>query len=85
MIPYIEVGVGEVEKYLRSRLDLKSVTSIGILDDVLNLSRISFGPPIMSRRISTRRSSPSRLRSDRMSRTALSAARQFRWLGKMRD
>jgi hypothetical protein len=44
IVPYIEVGVGEVEKRLRARLDLKNITTIGIRHDILNLSRLCFGP-----------------------------------------
>jgi hypothetical protein len=44
IIPYVEVGVGEVEKYLHSRLDLRNITIIGIRHDILNLSRLCFGP-----------------------------------------
>jgi hypothetical protein len=43
IIPYVEVGVGQVEKYIRARLDLSDITTVGIRDDILNLSRIGFG------------------------------------------
>jgi hypothetical protein len=44
IIPYVEVGTGEVEKYLSTRLDLRNITSVGIRDYILNLSRLCFGP-----------------------------------------
>jgi len=43
VIPYVEVGVGAVEAYLRSRIDLSNITTVGFKDDILNLSRLSFG------------------------------------------
>lgn len=43
-IPFVEVGVGAVETHLRSRIDLSDVTAVGFRDDILNLSRLSFGP-----------------------------------------
>jgi hypothetical protein len=42
-IPYVEVGVGAVETYLRSRIELSDITTVGIRDDILNLSRLGFG------------------------------------------
>ena len=42
-IPYVEVGVGAVESYLRSRIDLSDITTVGFQDDILNLSRVGFG------------------------------------------
>jgi len=42
-IPYIEVGRGAVGTYLRSRIDLSDITTVGFKDDILNLSRIGFG------------------------------------------
>lgn len=42
-IPYVEVGVGEVARHIRTRLDLSDITTIGIKDDILNLSRLAFG------------------------------------------
>ena len=43
VIPFVEVGLGAVEAYLRSRIDLNNVTTVGFTDDILNLSRICFG------------------------------------------
>ena len=43
IIPYVEVGVGEVEKHIRARIDLSNITTVGIRDDILNLSRLGFG------------------------------------------
>ena len=42
-IPYVEIGVGEVEKHIRSRMDLSDVMVIGVKDDILNLSRVVLG------------------------------------------
>lgn len=42
-IPYAEVGVGAMETYLRSRINLSDVTTVGFRDGILNLSRLSFG------------------------------------------
>ena len=44
IIPYVEIGVGEVEKHIRSQMDLSNIVAIGIRDDILNLSRLGFGP-----------------------------------------
>ena len=43
IIPYVEVGVGEIEKHIRARIDLSNITTVGIRDDILNLSRLGFG------------------------------------------
>ena len=43
IIPYVEIGVGEVEKHIRARMDLSDIVAIGIRDDKLNLSRLGFG------------------------------------------
>lgn len=43
LFPYVEVGVGAVENYLRSRIDFSDITTVGFRDDILNLSRLSFG------------------------------------------
>jgi hypothetical protein len=43
LIPYVEVGTGAVEAYLRSRIDFSNITTIGTNDDILNLSRLIFG------------------------------------------
>ena len=43
IIPYVEVGVGEVEKYMRARMDQNDITTIGMRDGILNLSRLGFG------------------------------------------
>ena len=42
-VPYVEVGVGAVEDFLRARLNLEMITTIGIEDGILNLSRVCFG------------------------------------------
>jgi hypothetical protein len=44
IVPCVEVGVGEVEKHLRTRLNLGNITMIGFRHDILNLSRLCFGP-----------------------------------------
>jgi hypothetical protein len=43
IVPYVEVGVGEVERYIRTRMDLSDITTVGIRDNILNLSRLGFG------------------------------------------
>ncbi|WP_152647917.1 hypothetical protein [Rhodopseudomonas palustris] len=43
VFPYIEIGVGEVASYLRTRFDLKDITSVGFGDGTLNLSRLYIG------------------------------------------
>lgn len=43
LIPYVEVGTGAVETYLRSRIDFSNITTIGADDGILNLSRLIFG------------------------------------------
>ena len=43
IIPYVEVGVGEVEKYMRARMGQNDITTIGMRDGILNLSRLGFG------------------------------------------
>ena len=43
LIPYVEIGVGEVASHLRTRLDLSDTTTVGFADGVLNLSRLGFG------------------------------------------
>jgi hypothetical protein len=48
-IPYVEIGVGAVGTYLRSRIDLCDITTIGFKDGILNLSRVGFGPSHTSR------------------------------------
>lgn len=42
LIPYVEVGTGAVEVYLRSKIDLSNITTIGVHDSILNLSRLVF-------------------------------------------
>ena len=44
IIPYLEVGLGRVEEHIRARLDLSDITTIGIRDGNLNLSRLGFAP-----------------------------------------
>lgn len=51
VIPYVEVGVGEVARYLRARIDLSDITTVGITDGVLNLSRLGFGPTFILKTI----------------------------------
>ena len=43
IIPYVEIGVGEVGKHIRTRTDMSGIMAIGIKDDILNLSRLGFG------------------------------------------
>jgi hypothetical protein len=44
-IPFVEVGVGEVEKHIRTHnhIDLSDTTTVGFRDGILNLSRLVFG------------------------------------------
>lgn len=41
-IPYVEVGTGEVETYLRSKIDFRDTTTVQFHDRILNLSRVTF-------------------------------------------
>jgi hypothetical protein len=43
LIPYVEIGVGEVAAHLRTHLDPNEITLVGFMDGVLNLGRIRFG------------------------------------------
>jgi hypothetical protein len=43
LIPYVEVGVGAVADFLRSRIDLSDITAVGFKDGILNMSRLAFG------------------------------------------
>jgi hypothetical protein len=43
IVPYIEIGMGEVEGFIRSRLDLTDLVTVGFKDHILNLSRLSLG------------------------------------------
>ena len=42
LIPFVEVGIGAVETYLRSRIDLSDIAAVGFRDDILNMSRLGF-------------------------------------------
>lgn len=42
-IPCIEIGVGEVARHLRTRLDPNETTLVGYADGILNLARLRFG------------------------------------------
>lgn len=44
IIPYVEIGVGEVAKHIRTTIDLRDTTTVGTRDGILNLSRFGFGP-----------------------------------------
>lgn len=44
LVAFVEVGVGAVEVYLRTRLNLEMTTTVGFKDGILNLSRLCFGP-----------------------------------------
>jgi len=41
-VPYVEVGIGAVETYLRSQIDFSGITTVGFRDGILNLSRLGF-------------------------------------------
>ena len=43
IVPYVEIGVGEIERWIRSRLCLTDLTTVGFKDDILNVSRLSLG------------------------------------------
>jgi hypothetical protein len=42
IVPFIEVGRGEIANYLRSRFNLTAITSVSFADDILNAPRIVF-------------------------------------------
>ncbi|AKU20997.1 hypothetical protein ACZ75_05305 [Massilia sp. NR 4-1] len=43
LIPFVEVGTGATEEFLRKQIDLSNLTAVGFEDGVLNLSRLCFG------------------------------------------
>ncbi len=49
VIPYVEIGCGAVAAYLEAQLDLSDVTTAGMSDGTLNMSRLSFGGPLENR------------------------------------
>lgn len=44
LVPVFEIGAGAVNAYLRTKLDLTMITTVGFEDGNLNLSRLCFGP-----------------------------------------
>lgn len=42
IVPFIEIGNGEVARYLRTRFDLTATSSVGFSDDILNLPKMAF-------------------------------------------
>ena len=43
LLPFVEIGTGEVARYLQTRIDFSDTMAVGFSDDNLNLSRIAFG------------------------------------------
>lgn len=41
-VPFIEVGSGEVARYLRARFDLAAISSVSFSDDILNAPKMVF-------------------------------------------